>query len=227
MSFSKDVKKEIANKCFTLKRNHSKISNGVFSGTDVQSLAEAFIERGQISDPQKMYLLEFVLSDRESTEKISGLLRKCLASGDRVKQTERKGSFVVYVQDADLISDFLAITGAHSSLLEFENMRILKEMRSSIQRSVNCETANIRKTVGAAVQQIADIEYIENNIGFEKLSDELREIAEIRLARPDATLNELAESVVPPVTRSGVNHRLRKLKAIAEEHRKAVGTGVV
>jgi len=126
----------------------------------------------------------------------------------------------VYLQDADAISDVLNLIGAHRCLLEFENMRIYKSMRESIQRKVNCETANLTKTVSASVRQIEDIEYLEDTIGFESLPQNLRDAAEIRLSMPGATLQELADAFVPPIGKSGVNHRLRKLSALAEQYRK-------
>jgi hypothetical protein len=108
---------------------------------------------------------------------------------------------------------------APQSLMELENIRIIKEMRGSVNRKVNCETANINKTVSAAVKQIDDIVYIRDTIGFEDLPENLQEIAELRLANPEATLKELGESLQPPVGKSGVNHRLRKLSLMAEKLR--------
>ena len=109
----------------------------------------------------------------------------------------------------------LGLMGAHVSLMELENVRILKEMRGSVNRKVNCETANINKTVSAAVEQINDILYIRDRIGFDKLPEGLEEIALARLEQPEATLKELGDSLSPPVGKSGVNHRLRKIKELA------------
>ena len=124
----------------------------------------------------------------------------------------RKKSYVVYLKEADQISDMLNIMEAHVALMEFENIRILKDMRNTVNRKVNCETANINKTVSAAVKQLEDIVYIRDEIGFEKLADGLREVALARIAYPEATLKELGDALTPPVGKSGVNHRLRKLK---------------
>lgn len=220
MSFSKDVKTEILNKSFTSKKKHSKIQDGVFSSEKKEILAKMFLDTGYLCDPQKMYLLEFVSSDSEQLKKVRELLSEALHCEDSLKETKRLGNFLLYIQDAEVISDFLNLIGAHHSLLQYENMRILKEMRENIQRTVNCETANIKRTVNASARQIADIEYIEEKIGLESIPDQLREMAEIRLAKPDASLKELAESFVPPIGKSGVNHRLRKLGSIAEEHRR-------
>lgn len=216
MSFSRDVKTECKNKSFTSKRRNSRISNGSFLNAQ-EEVRNAFLANGFLSDPEKNYLLEFVYPAEEEAKKISDILMEL---GISSKLTERKGSFVTYVQDADAISDVLTMMGAHKSLMVFENARILKEMRGNVQRKVNCETANLMKTVTASVRQTDDIEYIEENLGFDKLPDGLREMAEQRLKMPDATLSELAKSFSPELGKSCVNHRLRKLSQIANQLRK-------
>ncbi len=124
------------------------------------------------------------------------------------------------MKEGAAIADFLNVIGAHSALMNFENVRILKEMRNSINRQVNCETANIKKTVSAAARQMEDIQYIHDRIGFGNLSENLSQIARLRLENPEVTLKELGEMLEPPIGKSGVNHRLRKLSEIAEELRK-------
>ena len=119
----------------------------------------------------------------------------------------------------EAIADILNVMEAHVALMNFENIRILKEMRNSVNRQVNCETANLNKTVSAAVKQIEDIQYIKATIGFDQLPEGLTEIAELRLEQPEATLKELGQMLTPSVGKSGVNHRLRKLSLIAEELR--------
>ena len=218
MSFSSEVKEEVKNKYFTIQKRHSKIfAVGPDAGL-INFLTESFLNFGSVSDPEKMYRLEFVLSDRDAAEELSEKIN-LVSDVPCAKVTDRKDSFVVYIKDAEGISNFLSVLGAHKSMMAFENIRILKSMRENVQRQVNCETTNIRKTVNASVKQIADIEYIEKNLGFEKLPDSLREVAEVRLARPNATLSELSQSLYPPVGKSGVNHRLRKLSRIADELR--------
>ena len=194
--------------------------NGDFSEEKKICLAKAFLDLGYLCDPEKMYLLEFVSPNEAELNQVRSLLAEALHCEESVKQTKRSGNSLLYIQDADVISDFLNLIGTHASLMKYENMRILKEMRENIQRSVNCETANIKRTVNASARQIADIEYIEEKIGLENIPDPLREMAEIRLAKPDASLKELAESFVPPIGRSGVNHRLRKISSIVEEHKR-------
>ncbi len=124
-----------------------------------------------------------------------------------------------FIKEGSQIVDILNVMEAPVSLMELENIRILKEMRGSVNRQVNCETANINKTVSAAVRQVEDITLIRDRTGFEGLPENLRQIARLRLARPEATLKELGEALDPPVGKSGVNHRLRRLSSMAEKLR--------
>ena len=135
------------------------------------------------------------------------------------KIVERKKYYVVYIKEGSQIVDFLNIVEAHVALMRFENVRIVKEVRNSVNRQVNCETANISKTVTAAAKQIEDIRYIECNMGFSQLSRGLRDVAELRLEYPDSSLAELGQMLNPPIGKSGVNHRLRKLGEIANQLR--------
>ena len=135
------------------------------------------------------------------------------------KIVERKKYQVVYIKEGAQIVDFLNVIGAHMALMEFENVRIVKEVRNSVNRQVNCETANITKIVNTAARQIEDIKYIQCNMGFGTLSDGLREIAELRLEYPDSSLQELGKMLDNPISKSGVNHRLKKLSNIANELR--------
>ena len=132
----------------------------------------------------------------------------------------RKKYYVVYIKEGSAICDMLNIIGAHVSLMDFENYRIVKEVRNSVNRKVNCETANIAKTVNAAAGQVRDIMLIQQTRGLGNLPKNLREMAELRLEHQEATLQELGELLKPPVGKSGVNHRLRKLSEIAESMRK-------
>ena len=143
--------------------------------------------------------------------------------GLQAKIVGRKKNCIVYLKEGASIVDFLNVIGAHVALMEFENVRILKEMRNSINRQVNCETANIKKTVSAASRQTADIQYIHDTIGIGNLSENLSQIAKLRLENPEVTLKELGEMLEPPIGKSGVNHRLRKLSEIANELRRQDG----
>ncbi|WP_102399061.1 DNA-binding protein WhiA [Haloimpatiens massiliensis] len=177
----------------------------------------SFLGGGSISNPEKTYHLEFVTHDNNYAEELSGLIN---TYGLNSKVIQRKSSYVIYIKEGEQISDLLSIIGAHSSLFFLENIRIMKEMRNNVNRLVNCETANLSKTVNAAVRQVESIKLIEREIGLKRLPKNLREIAELRLKYPDESLKELGEMLNPKVGKSGVNHRLRKIEKIAEELRK-------
>lgn len=176
----------------------------------------AFLASGSISDPEKFYHFEIVCATMAKAEQLKNII---LTFSIDAKIVARKKYFVVYIKEGSQIVDILNVMEAHVALMNLENIRIMKEMRNSVNRQVNCETANINKTVSAAVRQLEDIEYIRDTAGLSSLPDNLYEIAQIRLDRPEATLKELGEALSPPVGKSGVNHRLRKLCAIAERLR--------
>lgn len=175
-------------------------------------LRGAFLGGGTVSNPKKNYHAEFVTNSESFARVLADILQK---NGIRAKIIPRKQNFVVYLNEGDGIAALLAMIGAHSRVLNFENVRVLKEMRNNVNRAVNCETANINKTVNAAMTQVANIRKIERLMGLQNLSDPLREAAELRLENPEATLGELCE--LCGTTKSGMNHRLRKLNAIAQE----------
>jgi len=183
-------------------------------------LRGAFLASGSMSDPEKTYHLEITCHNMALATEVSDLMDSFKLHS---KVTKRKGNYVVYLKEGENIVDFLNIIGAHSALLELENIRILKEMRNNVNRIVNCETANLQKTVDASVRQVENINYIKEHLGFDKLPENLREIAKMRLAYSDATLKELGEMLNPPLGKSGVNHRLRKLDKIAESLRNMKG----
>jgi len=132
---------------------------------------------------------------------------------------ERKDNYVVYLKEGEQVVDLLNIMGAHTALLKFENTRIYKEMRNNVNRIVNCETANLTKTINASVKQIENIEYIRDTAGLDSLPQNLREIAELRLNYREASLKELGQMLTPPLGKSGINHRLRKIEQVAEDIR--------
>lgn len=174
----------------------------------------AFLGGGSISDPEKTYHLEFVVYNEKHAKDLCKLINSYQLSS---KIVQRKNSYVVYLKEGDQIVTLLNIIQAYNALLDLENIRIYKEMRNNVNRIVNCETANLSKTVNAALRHIENIEYIQKNIGFRKLPQGLKEVAELRLNYQDATLKELGEMLDPPVGKSGINHRLRKLDKIAED----------
>ncbi len=215
MSFSAKVKNEITNKHFTTKNGHSKITNYSRLDGDKAMLAGHFLKSGSVSDPLKSYHLEFLCNSSTEAGDIKDALSRLGISGG---VTKRKAHYTVYIKDSNSISDLLAAFGAFNALLEYENTKVLKEMREGIQRRVNCETANISRTVSASMKQAEDIRYIEETAGLSSLPDNLRRVAELRLEFPEAALSELAEHL-PETGRSGINHRLRKISKIAKELR--------
>ena len=179
-------------------------------------LRDAFLCIGSMSDPKKAYHLEYVCSCQKHAQDIQSLL---MSFDIEAKMVRRKKYYVVYLKEGSEIVDLLNVMEAHVSLMNFENLRIYKEMRNSVNRRVNCEAANITKTVNAATKQTEDIIYIQKHYGFNNLQDNLRQMAEVRLQYPEATLQELGQFLNPPVGKSGVNHRLRKLSELADRIR--------
>ncbi len=179
-------------------------------------LRDAFLCTGSISDPNKGYHMEFVCA----YEGQAMLLKDLIESFDiEARIVLRKKYHVLYIKEGAGIVDLLNVMEAPISLMNLENLRIVKEMRNSINRKVNCEVANITKTINAASKQIEDITFIRDHMGLTKLPDNLREMAEVRLEHPDASLLELGKFLDPPVGKSGVNHRLRKLSELADRMR--------
>ncbi|SFA98070.1 hypothetical protein SAMN05216249_10657 [Acetitomaculum ruminis DSM 5522] len=179
-------------------------------------LRGAFLAAGSISDPEKFYHFEIVCP---TLEKAKGLVNIITGFGVEAKIVPRKKNHVVYVKEGAVIVELLNIMEAHISLMNLENIRIVKEMRNSVNRKVNCETANINKTVSAAVRQIDAIKFIQAKKGLDSLPANLEEIAILRLENPEVALKELGQMLNPPVGKSGVNHRLRKIIEIADELR--------
>jgi DNA-binding protein WhiA len=175
-----------------------------------------FMTSGSISDPEKGYHFEIVCDNPERAELISGIIHNFDIDS---KVIARKRYHVVYIKDGTMIVDMLNLMGAYSSLMDMENIRILKDIANNVNRKVNCEAANLNKTVNAAVRQIEDIEYIIKVKGIHYLPDNLVELAQARLEARDASLKELGEMINPPIGKSGVNHRLRKISEIADHLR--------
>ncbi len=174
----------------------------------------AFLATGSVSDPQKSYHLEIVCQDERRAHFLAGLLEEFEI---KAKVVLRKKYHVLYVKDGTAIVETLNVMGAHIALMDFENMRILKEMRNSVNRKVNCEAANIIKTVTTAQRQIDDIKKLMGTDAYRQLPEELKEMAQIRISYPEATLKELGDLCTPQLGKSGVNHRLRRLSRIAQE----------
>ena len=180
----------------------------------------AFLAIGSMNDPQKNYHLEFVYTQPKKAEALKELLH---TFGLEAKMVKRKEHFVLYLKEGEQIADILNIMQAHIALLNLENVRVVKDMRNHVNRKVNCETANLNKTVAASVKQLEDIQYIRTKKAWESLPENLLETAQLRLQYPEASLKELGLLMNPPMGKSGINHRLKKISDIAEEMRKGKG----
>ena len=193
--------------------NHMVIQNSCCKRAFIRG---AFLASGSLSDPEKSYHFEIVCQTKDKALQLQEVMQVFHIDA---KIVQRKKSYVVYVKESAQIVELLGLMEANVALMKLENIRILKDMRNSVNRKVNCETANIHKTVNAAVKQIEDIRLIEEKVGLDQLNSGLSEIARLRLEFPDATLRELGTMLTPQVGKSGVNHRLRKLSNLAQELR--------
>ncbi len=179
-------------------------------------LRGAFLAVGSINDPSKGYNIEFTCPDSEKAVQLWEIIK---SFGVECRITARNGSQVVYIRDGESTALMLGIMEAPKALMELENARIYKEIGNTVNRRVNCETSNIRKTAEASARQIEAIEFLSNRPEYLELSSELREMAQIRMEYPELPLAALGEKLNPPVGKSGVNHRLRKLVEIADSIR--------
>ena len=182
-------------------------------------LRGAFLAGGSVNNPEtSSYHLEVYSLYKEHGEALMNLMNHFDLNA---KTIERKKGFVTYLKEAEKISNFLSLVGAHQAMLKFEDVRIVRDMRNSVNRLVNCETANLNKTIGAAVRQVENIRFIDNMIGIDQLPEKLREIARLRVEYQEVTLKELGEMVsTGVVSKSGINHRLRKIDEIADALRR-------
>ncbi|MBO8168439.1 MAG: DNA-binding protein WhiA [Thermoanaerobacteraceae bacterium] len=180
-------------------------------------LRGVFLGGGSVNDPHGgSYHLELVVHDPEHLSLICDLMS---SFNLKPRATERKQVGLIYLKEADQIIQFLNIIGAHTALLNFESIRVYKDIRNKVNRLVNCETANMNKSIEASMRQIEAIQLVAANMGMEKLSPALRELAALRLEHPDASLKELGEMMEPPLSKSAINHRMRRLEKLAESFR--------
>ncbi|ASN04760.1 DNA-binding protein WhiA [Virgibacillus necropolis] len=181
-------------------------------------LRGAFLAGGSINNPEtSSYHLEIFNFYQEHNDALCDLLNKFNLSA---RKLERKSGFITYIKEAEKMTKFLSIIGAHNALFKFEDVRIIRDMRNSVNRIVNCETANLNKTIGAAFRQIENIKLIDQKVGLEELPDKLKEIAELRVQHEDISLKELGELVTTgKISKSGVNHRLKKIDQYADKIR--------
>lgn len=156
-------------------------------------IREAFIEKGFINDPNKEYHLEILFKSKKKAEHLKEIINNL---GIDIKSTKKDANYMLYLKEGEEISSFLALMGASKAMLRFEEIRVIKDTRNNINRLVNCETANLNKTVNASVKQIEDINKLKRNKKFEKLPDNLKEVANLRLQNPDATYEELRKNAI-------------------------------
>ncbi|NLG24614.1 MAG: DNA-binding protein WhiA, partial [Clostridiales bacterium] len=176
----------------------------------------AFLAVGWVDAPERSYQMEFAAPDQLQAGQLIRVLRR---EGLSLKAVERKGRAVVYLKDGDRLATLLTLMGAPGARLQLEAVRVAKEMRNAVNRQVNCDDVNLTKTVDAAQKQVADIELIRQRRGLTSLPPPLRAVAELRLAHADASLIQLGALLTPPIGKSGVNNRLRRLGALADEIR--------
>ena len=176
----------------------------------------AFMGSGSITNPNKGYHLEFVSENESNAYFLMDVINEF---GFNSKIIMRKEKYIVYIKDSEKISDFLSLIGAYNSVLKYENIRVIKEMRNNVNRIVNCETANLNKTVKSSYDQVEDIKLIDREIGIKNLDEELKAIAILRLNNRSMSLNDIANSLEPKVSKSTVNYRFKKLRNIANKLR--------
>ena len=177
----------------------------------------SFMGAGSISNPKSKYHLEIVFQDEENALKVNHILNHFYINS---KVLQRAKNYIVYIKDGEEISNFLAFIGANSSVLKFEENRVIRDVRNNVNRIVNCETANLNKVIQTAVKQIEDIKLIKKNNKFKDLKEGERELAELRLKNPEASLNELGKMLEKPISKSGVNHRMKAIENMAEDIRR-------
>ncbi len=212
MSFSSDVREEL----LTLRMwdNNSNLKQDEQIARLV--LREAFIKSGFINDPKNDYHLEILEKSSKKAEDLKTILS---SFGIKANVTKKGKGSIVYIKDGEEIVEFLALIGANNAVLRYEEERVIKETRNNINRMVNCETANLNKTIDAAVEQIENIKFLKKKKAFDTLPENLKEIAEIRIKNPDLSYEELGKKLTKQLGKSGVSHRLRKINEIANSIR--------
>ena len=195
------------------------VNRSIVNGNDAVTgafLRGVFLVCGTVSVQKAGYHLELSLDNEEKCRSLHSFINE---QGVNINLSHRRSSYFLYSKNSENISDYLTFIGAMKSSMEIMNIKIIKEVRSNINRVVNCEAANIGKTAAAAAKQILDIRLIGEKMGYDKLDEDLRELALLRLENPDISLSGLGELLSEPLSRSGVNHRLKRIAAIAEEIR--------
>lgn len=178
-------------------------------------LRGVFLAAGSISNPDNNYHLEMITNYYRYAQALVKVINRFPEMAARISTRQKR--YLIYFKESEQIAGFLNIIGAHQALLKFENIRIMKDVRNQVNRLVNCDTANLKKVVNAALKQIEQIKFIEQTIGLDKLPPRLQEVAYLRLHNPDSSLRELGELLNPPLSKSGINHRLRKIEELARK----------
>jgi len=215
-----DYEPEIRGKCYVTQIHKKDIKNIMqnyqnITGENRKNIAKgAFLGAGSVNDPEKNYHLEIMFLSDEYSEFIKEI---CADFGVKFKKIKIKDKFQLYLKEAEEISKFLALIGANLAVLKFEDIRVMKEMKNTINRKVNCETANLNKTIDAAIRQIEDIKLIKKKRKFEKMPKELQIVANLRLENPDLSLKDLGELSDPKLNKSSINRKFTKIHEIAEE----------
>ena len=180
-------------------------------------LRGAFLASGSVNNPEtSRYHLEIYSLYEDHNQDLLKLMNNFFYLN--AKETRRRSGYIVYLKEAEKIGDFLHIVGAVNAMLAFEDLRIMRDMRNSVNRLVNCDTANLKKTANAAAKQVEDIQLIEEKFGLENLPEKLTVLARFRLTHPELSLKEVAAQVPDgPISKSGVNHRFQKIREIAKQ----------
>ncbi len=198
-------------------KNIAKIITDIKTENDEEDRAYVrgcFLGSGSINNPENKYHIEFIVKDINIADEILQILNKY---NIHFKKLEKENAVSLYSKDGEEISKFLAFIGANSSVLKFEDIRVYRDMRNNVNRIVNCETANLSKTVNAAVKQIDAINKLKESGKYNSLSENLKEIAELRIKYPEVSLIELGKMLNPPIGKSGVNHRMKAILKLVEE----------
>ena len=212
MSFSSDLREELIE--LKMWDNNSSLKQD--EQLSRLLIREAFIKKGFINDPNKDYHLEILFKSKEKAEQLQEIIQNF---GINIKFTTKNSDYMLYLKDGEEISSFLALMGANKSVIKFEEIRVMKETRNNINRLVNCETANLNKTVEAAIKQIEDINFLKQIGQFEKMPEQLQEVAELRIKNPEATLSEIGKMLSKPIGKSGVNHRFYNIEQFVSKFR--------
>lgn len=213
-----DFKISISGKNYTIKtKERIRLDENINSTDEEKALVRgAFMGTGTITKPTRKYHLEIVFGDEKSANYVKSIIQK---QGIYSNVICREKKYVLYIEDGEKVSEFLAFIGANKSVLNFENERVIKNVRNNVNRLVNCETANLNKTILSSVKQIEDIKYIKQKRKFNNLTEKEQEIANLRIKNPNASLQNLGKLANPEISKSGVKHRLENIQNYANELR--------